>query len=333
MAYLSMPWPNNGLGDAVYSPYSDDEWSDMQSSLNTMSRASSGVIVSDAYPNSLRVQAGAGLTVLVASGEALVDGKFFKSDATSAPLALTAPVSGLNYYLAVLTKDFNAQTVRPALRGPWASVASVAPVQTDGTAWDLPLALVTVPPIGPLIVDDRRLPLASPGSAMVKLGHRLVTTPGATLSFEAIPQLYSSLRLVLHGRASGLADAVAAQMVFNTTVAAGEYGWVREAISAVAATAKTGMAVALAIDIASFPQKGTGASLGGAGSAIVEIPNYRSPFWKGVTGSFIIPNGEDDFSLSQVAGVWRNPDPIEAIYIVFNGDIDTGSHATLYGIL
>jgi len=150
MAETSLPWANNGIGDAQ--AYDDDEWSDWQRKLFTHDRTLQGVI--PGYESELEVTNPAGNTIRVAAGGAVVDGKIY-DNSTDADGAVTTPGAGSNYYRVVLAKDWAAQTVRAGIVGP--DVASPPAVtQTDGTLWEISLATVQITSGGVVTVTDTR---------------------------------------------------------------------------------------------------------------------------------------------------------------------------------
>jgi len=150
MAETSLVWANNGIGDGQ--AYDDDEWSDWQRKLFSHDRTVQGVI--PGYANELAVSNPAGNTIRVATGAALVDGKFYETDA-NVDNTITTPGAGSNYYRIVLQKDWALQTVRVAVLGP--DVASPPAVtQTDGTTWEVSLATVQITSGGVITITDTR---------------------------------------------------------------------------------------------------------------------------------------------------------------------------------
>lgn len=140
MAQVSYPWGGTVTGDATEAPYSDDEWSDLWSMLFTYDRTTQGVMTSarSGYSGNLAVTNPSGLTLRVATGIAVVDGKVYLN---SASVDNSIP-DNTNWNIVVLRKDFATQTVRVALKSGYASEAAAlaALTQTDGTTWEIPLA-------------------------------------------------------------------------------------------------------------------------------------------------------------------------------------------------
>lgn len=138
MTESSYYWGGTVTGDAATAPYSDDEFSDIWRKLFQFDRADEGPIVG--VGNELEVVDAGGSTARVQSGAALVDGKYYENDDN-----IDFTVSGnTQYWVVGLRKDFAAQEVRAFADGPYADggTALASIVQTDGTTWEILLALV-----------------------------------------------------------------------------------------------------------------------------------------------------------------------------------------------
>jgi len=174
-AQWSAPWGGTVVGDA--GPYSDADWSSIWRKFFTADRIVQGVIAH--YANELEVTTTGNEVVQVDTGAAIVDGKFYETDAVVGPLGVAKPgAPGDNYYTIILRKDWigaNPQTVRVALYGP-VGAPPAAPLygatQVDGTVWEIPLATVKVHDDGTTTVTDRRkyMPLPSAIACMDRQG-------------------------------------------------------------------------------------------------------------------------------------------------------------------
>ena len=91
MVEFSIPWGGTVIGDA--GPYLDDDWSDMYRKFFSRDRTTQGVLQD--YANELEVTTPGALQVEVDTGAAIVDGKFYETDAV-VPLAVVAPGAGRN---------------------------------------------------------------------------------------------------------------------------------------------------------------------------------------------------------------------------------------------
>ncbi len=163
MTQSSFPWAGSTIGDC--GPYTDDKYSDIWKKLFVHDNSAEGVL--QGYLNALLVSNPSGNTIRVASGAALVDGKFFENTADVDNLIAT-PGAGTNRYdRVVLQKDFAAQTVRIAiLTGTPAGSPSVpALTQTDGALWEISLARVYITDAGVITVtnDQEYCHFATPG--------------------------------------------------------------------------------------------------------------------------------------------------------------------------
>jgi len=150
MTESSVFWTGTVTGDA--GPYTDDKFSDTFRVLFQSDRTTQGPLYG--LQGQLQVTNPSGLTIRVATGYGIVDGKIYENTA-SIDFTVAIPVSGNNYYRVVLRKDFTAQTVRAAILGPNNS-APPAVTQTDGTTWEISLATVQVTSGNVVTVTDTR---------------------------------------------------------------------------------------------------------------------------------------------------------------------------------
>lgn len=134
MTQRSWFWGGTSTGDAGLpapygAPYSDDMFSDIFSHLFSRDRNTQGVIPTDntSYSSNLSCTY-TNSTVTVGTGIAIVDGKVYASDATTA-----LDFSGDGAFYVVLRKSWTAQTVRLAL------IATSSLTRTDGVTWDVPI--------------------------------------------------------------------------------------------------------------------------------------------------------------------------------------------------
>jgi hypothetical protein len=164
MTEKSYYWDGTVTGDATYSPYSEDEHSDNWRKLFQIDRTIQSVLAG--YESELEVTNPSGQTIRVAKGAALVDGKFYETDATVDFAGATPGGGNDNYYRVVLRKSWAAQTVRLALLSNLAGADYPAVTQTDGTTWEVSVARVLINDAGTVaIIDDRvysKSPLARP---------------------------------------------------------------------------------------------------------------------------------------------------------------------------
>lgn len=154
MTEKSYYWDGTTTGDATYSPYSEDEVSDHWRKLFQSDRTIQSALAG--YEGELEVTNPSGQTIRVATGAALVDGKFYETDA-AVDLAGATPGGGdTNYYRVVLRKVWSLQTVRLILLSNLAGADYPAVTQTDGTTWEVSIARATINDAGTVtIIDDR----------------------------------------------------------------------------------------------------------------------------------------------------------------------------------
>lgn len=150
MTETSVPWGGTILGDA--GPYSDDVWSDIWRKWFTRDRTDQGVLRINL--NELIVT-GVASPVAVASGSAIVDGKFYESDA-SVNVVIPTPAGATRIDRIVLQKDFVAQTVRIARVAGAEGGGAPALTQIDGTTWEISLAQASITIGGVITITDER---------------------------------------------------------------------------------------------------------------------------------------------------------------------------------
>jgi len=153
MTETSIPWPETGGGDA--GTYSDDQWSDIWRKLYTLDRAEEGVI--NGFANELAVS-GVTSPVSIATGAALVDGKYYESTAAETKSISTPTTGNSRIDVIVLRKGWVAQTVRIAVVAGTQAPSPTKPAitQSDGTTWDVELAELIITDAGNITVTDNR---------------------------------------------------------------------------------------------------------------------------------------------------------------------------------
>lgn len=179
MTEKSYPWGGTTVGDAIYAKYSDGVWGEIWRKLFTSDRTTQGVV--NGVLNSLQVT-GVGSPISVNTGYALVDGKFYKNDA-STNVVIPTPVGATRKDLIVLRKSWAGKTVRiTRVAGVEGGVVAV-PVQTDGVTWDIPLAEASITVGGVITISDRRtyLPGGQSNDSSLCTG-RLTLTSGVPVT-------------------------------------------------------------------------------------------------------------------------------------------------------
>jgi hypothetical protein len=160
MTQTSLPWAGSATGDA--GPYTDDQWTDMFRKLFLRDRDVEGVLAG--YLNELEVT-GTASPVAVNTGAAVVDGKFYESDA-SENVTIPTPSSNTRVDLITLQKDFSAQTVRIYRHAGSEGAGAPSPTQTDGTTWEIVLAEASITTGGVITITDKRNFATSPLSLL-----------------------------------------------------------------------------------------------------------------------------------------------------------------------
>ena len=164
MTEKSYYWDGTVTGDATLSPYSEDDISDHWRKMFQSDRTVQSVLAG--YESELEVTNPSGQTIRVAKGAALVDGKYYETDAAVDFAGVTPGGGDTNYYRVVLRKSWAGQTVRLVLLANLAGADYPAVTQTDGTTWEVGIARALINDAGTVtIIDDRvysKSPLARP---------------------------------------------------------------------------------------------------------------------------------------------------------------------------
>jgi hypothetical protein len=156
MAETSFFWDGILIGDHGY--YNDAQFSTLISSIFQSHRTTQSVIKGSL--GELLVTNPSGLTVRMASGRALIDGKPY-TNTSNKDFVLTTPCAGKHYYTLVLRKDFSAQTVRAIMLGPDIFAPPVV-TQSDGSVWEVSIATISVSSNEIVIITDTRVFCAIP---------------------------------------------------------------------------------------------------------------------------------------------------------------------------
>lgn len=150
MTQFSQPWSGTATGDA--GAYSHTQWSNMWKRLFVGLGGTThwGVLSDSTADNSPPLKVGestpAAASVTVSPGAALVNGKYYFSDANET-LSIGANVSGNDRIdTVVLRAVYTAQTIRLVVLAGTPAASPVPPslTQTDGVQWEIPLADVYV---------------------------------------------------------------------------------------------------------------------------------------------------------------------------------------------
>ncbi len=154
MTEISRPWGGITIGDS--GPYSNEQW---QAIFRTFfgPGANEGV-----FPDRLNelLTTGATSPISVTTGEALVHGTWYQSDAAQAAIIATPSVS-TRIDRAVLRKTWATQQVRLALLTGVEGGGAPALTQTDSVIWEIPLVQISITTGGAITLTDERHFLAS----------------------------------------------------------------------------------------------------------------------------------------------------------------------------
>jgi hypothetical protein len=178
MAEKSYFWGGTATGDATLAPYTDDAYSDIQRKMFQQDRTLEGVI--SQFANELAVS-GVTSPVAVATGAAVIDGKFYENDA-SLNVTVPTPSTSTRLDLIVLRKDWTAQTIRVTRIAGAEGGGEPAIVQTDGTTWDVVLAKLSITTGGVVALEDRRPFVSSPISPLRATGPKTLVIASGVIT-------------------------------------------------------------------------------------------------------------------------------------------------------
>lgn len=329
MTEKSYYWGGTAVGDATEAPYSDDEFSDIWRYLFLSERELMGPIVGG---SELAITNPAGSTVRVASGRAMVDGKFYINDANIDFIVSGATV----YWIIGLRKDFAAQTVRAFHRGtyPDRATALASLVQTDGTTWEIALATVLTDGAGAVdtIQDERRF-CGSALSGENKIA-RVTAVGGETnLTIDRLPTIYKHLKLILNGSLQATPSPPELYVSFNLNSPSVNY------ISIFARLHPSAGVGYEAFNTSTGTRGELGFMLGVGDEAnhkdlhIMHVPNYRGNTHKQIIsewGSSFGTSGQDAVGIGHVW--WESTDVLSTIQFFGNDPWQVGAALDVYGL-
>ncbi len=336
MVEISLPWSADAVGDGVLSPYDNDEWSDTWRKLFIRDRTTQGPI--EGVENQLVVSNPAGTTIRVATGAALVDGKFYETDA-NVDNVIAAPAVSTRIDRVILRKIWGTQTVRVAILTGVEGGGVPTVTQTDGTIWEIPLAQISITTVPAITITDERDFCRSPLIAALTGAYtelETITADGssAVIDFQSIPQTSKHLVLIGQGRMEGAILEADLQIRFNNDSGA-NYNDQQTKGENVTASAVSSVG-ANEGELGQIPA--ASASAGFASSIYFNIPNYTGSFFKQWLGMSIhMPNNTpSNFSMRHIGGVWEDTNPITRITLLSttgsSGNFSNGSRYTLYGL-
>lgn len=333
MTEYSWYWADNAVGDGILSPYDNDEFSDIWRKLFTLDRTSQGVI--EDYEDVLAVTNPAGTTIRVASGAALVDGKFYENDDND-DTALVAPTVATRIDRVVLRKDWAAQTVRIAFLTGVEGGGVPALTQNDGVLWEIPLAQISITTVPAITITDERefcrTPLAQEGtSAFVSIETLTGDGTSAVLDFQNIPQTYKHLFFIGQIRQTGaVIDADVNVRLNNDGGANYNEQSIKGANAVASATAAAGQTEGC---VGTYP--GANATANHAGQILLRIANYvGTTFYKTIISTFMsIPNNTlNNFDVGEWGVIWLNSAAVTRVTLLASsGNFATGTTVTLFG--
>lgn len=338
MTEKSFYWADVNVGDGSLSTYSDDEFSDIWRILLQLDRTTMGYI--QGYLNELVVTNPSGNVIRVDTGAALVDGKFYETDAVVNDTIATPAVS-TRIDRFVLTKNWASQTVRvltlTGLEGGGVPVLS----QTDGVVWQIPLAQVSITTGAVITLTDERIICASPLTNLLGGAMREIETidgdgATATIDFTGIADTWKHLMIIGTIRMDGAIVQADIELRMNADAGANYNDQNLRGDNATPAAAASAGDTEMKIGEA----PAASATASHVGQIKILIPNYKETiFFKNAMAEFLsIPNNTvADFSIGFAGGMWLDTSAITQLTLISTtgsaGNFDVETKLTLYGIL
>jgi hypothetical protein len=160
MSESSFGWTTSNVGDGPSGGYSSATYTTFQREMFTTNPAAESVLYG--IGGSLGVT-GASSPVSVASGDAIVYGYPYRSDAATS-VTIPTPTSATRIDRIVLRAVWSTQTVRITRIAGTEGGGTPALTQTANTTWDVPLANVSITTGGVITVSDQRTFVKDPGA-------------------------------------------------------------------------------------------------------------------------------------------------------------------------
>lgn len=204
MTEKSYYWDGTTVGDASLAPYDEDVISENWDKLFQLDRTVQSVIAG--YESELEVSNPSGQTIRVANGAALVDGKFYETDAAVDFAGATPGGGDTNYYRVVLRKSWSGQTVRLVLLSNLAGAGYPTVTQTDQTTWEVGIARVLINDAGTVTVTDDRVYSKSPLARIIDERQGGSSTVWSTAGSSNYPPPLVTVQVGTRTSATGATD-------------------------------------------------------------------------------------------------------------------------------
>lgn len=274
-----------------------------------------------------------GSVVRIASGMGLVQGWLFINDA-NVDFDIASDLGNASATdLIVLEKSVTNQTVRLArVKG---AAGTIATVTQNSTTWQIPIAQVALTAGGDFssLTNVRTLAHPPVGSVVKIAEQNTFDGTTDTVTFSNIPPLFRDLRVVVMGRSDDAEVLDTLNLLFNS--GGGNYDYALRNVNGAGTTSNTTAVNSSLGAVAAF-LSGADAPAGAAGSAVIDIPNYRSSLHKVAHGLSTFKTGTTtaDINTAHAAIHWRDTTAINRVVVsLAGGDFVAGSRVALYGII
>ncbi len=295
-----------------------------------------GVTFSGAVDGLLEITDEGSSVVRVASGVGLVNGSIYFNDA-NVDFDIAADLGNANATdLIVLEKDVSASTVRLArIKG---AASTKATVTQNSSVWQVALAELSLDGTGDLssVKDVREI--ASTGR-MIKIGE-LISDGSEDEFLVTVPSLFRDLRLTFDGRIDHTRGTPISTvgLTVNGDTTSSKYNNIVGSLADSNSLASDQADLLSGIQLPSTLTEDAPANY--SSGFTVDIPNYRSPFYKNfISRGGLMYGALDSEILATINyGTWEDTSPITSIKLDImvggtgNNTFKAGTKISVYGV-
>jgi hypothetical protein len=174
----------------------------------------------------------------------------------------------------------------------------------------------------------------TPSGGLTLISKQVVSTPTNTITFSAIPQTYTHLRLLLNGRCddAGIYGTILALQMNGDTGTNYDFDVIEGPDGILNIQFQTSLPYVV---LGGFPAATADGNR--AGVVVMDILDYKeTTFWKNALGVFntVEQAGPPHYTMGTIAGTWQNTAAISSLVIsdTGGGHFIAGTVASLYGV-
>lgn len=331
MTETSFFWDGEITGDAILAKYSADAYQTLWQKLFT--RGDSEGILNNVL-NEL-VVAGTSGGVSVGTGQALVDGTFYETDA-AVSVTIPTPVTDPRIDRIVLRKDWILKTVVIGRLAGTENASPTAPAltQTALTLWEIPLAQALITTAGVITVTNENQicqTRLAPAIGMQEIATKVGDGVSSSINFAGIPETFKHL-LLMGNLSQTSASFNAASILFNNDSTVANYNRSLLLNFSGSAVGSGNTSTPMALYTIGRDRDDVSRTNG----IKIYFANYANTvFYKTALASENgIPNETVlDFSIQRESALWKNTNAIHTINITASDPFADETILTLYGLI